>query len=68
MASPNDVDCVCLIDEEFPHDTNAEAELLEGLPFLDIELVTKEAFDLLVETIFATDREQHHKGMIEVEL
>lgn len=63
---PNDVDCVLLIDETFPVDAEAEAELLNGLPFLDIELVTREGFDFLVETAFASDRQQRPKGMVEV--
>jgi len=65
-AEPNDVDCVLLIGERFPGNAEAEASLLEGLPFLEIELVTQDGFDLLVEAIFATDRERHPKGMIEV--
>jgi hypothetical protein len=63
---PNDVDCVLLIDESFPRDVLAEAELLDGLPFLDIEIVTQEGFDFLVETAFASDRHARPKGMIEI--
>jgi hypothetical protein len=63
---PNDVDCVLLIDENFPRDALAEAELLDGLPFLDIEIVTQEGFDFLVETAFASDRHERPKGMIEI--
>jgi Family of unknown function (DUF6932) len=67
-AEPNDVDCVLLMGEQFPIDVKAEAELLEGLPFLEIKLVNQEGFELLVETIFASDREMQLKGMIEVVL
>ena len=63
---PNDVDCVLLIGPDFPRDTVAERELLGGLPFLKIELVNQEGFDLLVEMIFATDRLRIPKGMVEV--
>jgi len=63
---PNDVDCVLLIGPAFPLDQDSEAELLAGLPFLDISLVRKDAFELLVEIIFATDRHRVPKGMIEV--
>ena len=63
---PNDVDCVLLIGPGFPRDRDSEAELLAGLPFLDISLVRKDAFELLVETVFATDRHRVPKGMIEV--
>ena len=41
---PNDVDCVLLIGPDFPHDTAAEAELLAGLPFINMELVDPRAF------------------------
>ena len=67
-AEPNDVDCVLLMGERFPMDAEAGAELLEGLPFLEIKLVNQEGFELLVETIFASDREMQPKGMIEVVL
>jgi uncharacterized protein DUF6932 len=63
---PNDVDCVLLVGPGFPHDHESEADLLAGLPFLDISVVRKDAFELLVETIFATDRHRIPKGMIEV--
>lgn len=66
LLEPNDVDCVLLIGPGFPKDRRAESELLEGLPFLEIELVNQEGFNLLTETIFATDRRQVPKGMIEV--
>jgi hypothetical protein len=67
-AEPNDVDCVLLMGEHFPIDAETGAELLEGLPFLEIKLVNQEGFELLVETIFASDREMQPKGMIEVVL
>src|SRR5438093_3300064 len=38
-AEPNDVDCVLLIGPGFPLDLQAEAELLIGLPFINLELV-----------------------------
>src|SRR5947199_6365252 len=41
---PNDVDCVLLIGPGFPLDSAAEAELLSGLPFINLELVDVEAF------------------------
>ena len=66
VLEPNDVDCVLLIDEDFPNDSDAESELLAGLPFLEIQLVQKQAFAVLVEEVFATDRLQRPKGMVEV--
>src|SRR5712692_999098 len=35
---PNDVDCVVLIGPDFPRDAAAEAELLAGLPFINLDL------------------------------
>jgi hypothetical protein len=63
---PNDVDCVLLIGPGFPHDAAAEAELLAGLPFINMELVDPEAFRQFTERTFATDRNLVPKGMVEV--
>jgi len=63
---PNDVDCVLLIGSDFPHDAGAEAELLTGLPFINMELVEPEAFRHYTVRTFATDRNLAPKGMLEV--
>ncbi|MBC8870282.1 MAG: hypothetical protein H8E44_12735 [Planctomycetes bacterium] len=63
---PNDVDCLLLLGPDFSRDAAAEAELLDGLPFLQIDLVKQRDFDVMVEQIFATDRLSTPKGMIEV--
>ena len=63
---PNDVDCALLIGPGFPQDAKAEADLIGGLPFLDIHLVRQDGWDELVGNIFATDRRLNPKGMIEV--
>ncbi|HBI44169.1 MAG TPA: hypothetical protein DDY78_15145 [Planctomycetales bacterium] len=63
---PNDVDCVLLIGPDFPHEAAAEAELLAGLPFLNLELVDGEGFQQFTERTFATDRNLAPKGIIEV--
>ncbi len=66
VSEPNDVDCVLLIDEGFTQDREAESELLAGFPFVEIELVNYEGFKLLVERIFASDRSDRPKGMVEI--
>ena len=66
MLEPNDVDCVLLIGADFPRDVDAEAELLAGLPFLELSLVDEADFELLVNVIFATDRHSVDKGMVEI--
>ncbi len=63
---PNDVDCVLLIGAGFPRDKAAEAELVVGLPFLELNLVRQADFDVLVGKFFATDRQSLAKGMVEV--
>jgi Family of unknown function (DUF6932) len=63
---PNDVDCVLLIGADFPRDAAAEAELLAGLPFINLELVDAEGFQQFTEKTFATDRNLVPKGMVEV--
>lgn len=65
-SEPNDVDCVLLVGADFPRSVDAEAELLAGLPFLQIDVVEQQDFDLLVEAIFATDQRFRRKGMLEV--
>jgi hypothetical protein len=63
---PNDVDCVLLIGPDFPRDTTAEAELLAGLPFINMELVDAVAFQQFTTRTFASDRNMVPKGMVEV--
>ncbi|HEV3257352.1 MAG TPA: hypothetical protein VG013_10765 [Gemmataceae bacterium] len=63
---PNDVDCVLLIGPDFPRDAAAEAELLAGLPFINMELVDLQGFQQFTERTFATDRNLVPKGMVEV--
>lgn len=65
VLEPNDVDCVLLMGPGFPRDASA-GEQLVGLPFLEVELVDQAGFDYMVERFFATDRDEIHKGMIEV--
>ena len=66
VYEPNDVDCVLLIGDGFPRDPLAEAELIAGLPFLELSLVNQGDFDLLVDAFFATDRRSVGKGMVEI--
>lgn len=68
VLEPNDVDCVLLIGNGFPHDQSAEAELLAGLAFLELSLVSQSDFNILVEGFFATDRHSVAKGLVEVVL
>ena len=49
-----------------PNDSAAEAELLAGLPFINLELVDQAAFQQLTERTFASDRNLVAKGMLEV--
>jgi hypothetical protein len=66
IIEPNDVDCVLLVGRGFPKDRQAEAELRAGLPFLDLAIVRQRRFESTVNELFATDRYQMPKGMIEV--
>ncbi len=66
VLEPNDIDCVLLIGLGFPRDRAAEAELLAGLPFLELSLVRQEDFDVMVHQFFATDRHSIAKGMVEI--
>ena len=67
IMEPNDVDCVLLAADSVS-DLAAETELLSGLPFLEVLLVGQADFDELSQVMFATDRDLHPKGMLEVVL
>src|ERR1700736_2877953 len=62
VYEPNDVDCALLIGPDYPQDPIADAELQQGLPFVQTEVVTQEAFDYYVRTIFGLDRRGVPKG------
>ena len=63
---PNDVDCALLIGPNYPKDSNADFELQQGLPFIQAELLTQEAFDYYVAVQYGTDRRGVSKGVVEV--
>ncbi len=63
---PNDVDCVALAGRDYPKDATAAAELTAGLPFVGIEVLNYDAFQYMIQSMFATDRVDVQKGMIEV--
>jgi len=60
------VDCVLLTGPDFPRDEAAEAELRDGLPFIEMAIVGPELFQGYLEKVFATDRRAVPKGMMEV--
>jgi hypothetical protein len=66
IMEPNDVDCVLLAGPGFPKDAAAEMELRAGLPFLDVAIVRRKRFVRMVNVVFATDRYDVPKGMVEV--
>jgi hypothetical protein len=66
IIEPNDVDCVLLVESDFPTDAAAASELKSGLPFVELKVVGSEDFDLYVKRIFASDRVGVAKGMLEV--
>jgi hypothetical protein len=68
IAEPNDVDCALLIAPDFSPNSDAEAEIRQGIPFLDIHLVEMPDFKFYVETFYVTDRFFTPKGMVEVVL
>lgn len=63
---PNDVDCVLLAGPRWGTQPDAEQELEDGVPFLSPQIANARLFDIYVTTIFASDRAQRPKGMIEV--
>ncbi len=63
---PNDVDCVLLIGRGYPRDERAARELADGLPFLQLAILRRKAFQRLVDEFFATDRLGIPKGVVEL--
>jgi hypothetical protein len=68
VFEPNDVDCALLLSADFPRDPVSAADLIEALPFIDLHLAESKEFAILVEQLYATDRDSVHKGVIEVVL
>jgi hypothetical protein len=66
IIEPNDVDCVLLFVPGDRRDHAAFEEIQGGLPFLDVAIVDQEAFDKMVNKVFASDRHGVPKGMVEV--
>ncbi|MDO8629260.1 MAG: hypothetical protein Q7R41_02100 [Phycisphaerales bacterium] len=66
IMEPNDVDCVLLTGRGFPKDRRAETELRAGLPFLDIAIVRRKDFERMVNVVFASNRFDAPKGVVEV--
>ncbi len=67
-SEPNDVDCALLLSADFPLDPVAAAELGEGLPFIDLHMTEAKEFAIMVEQLYASDRDAVPKGVIEVVL
>jgi len=68
ILEPNDVDCILLQGPAYNEQSNAAAQLEEGLPFLSIQIVQDAAFEYLTRTFFGTDRGGAPKGLVEVAL
>jgi hypothetical protein len=66
IMEPEDVDCVLLVGPRNRQQHAAVKELRKGLPFLTIALARPRAFDEYAIDIYATDRSDIPKGMIEV--
>ena len=68
IMEPNDVDCVLLFPRGGLKDSAAFKELRTGLPFLDIAIVRPKRFEQYVTRLFALDRHEVPKGMVEVRI
>ena len=68
IFEPNDVDCVLLLGADYPKEKSAEAELQEGLPFIELYLEGERGYNYFAQQFFAVDRKDIPKGMLEVTL
>ena len=66
IIEPDDVDCVLLVGPRRREQRSALKELRKGLPFLTAVIARQRLFDEYVNDIYATDRSNIPKGMIEV--
>ena len=66
VLEPNDVDTAVLLPADFPLDPVAAADLSEGFPFVDLHMAEAKEFAILVEQLYASDRDSVPKGVIEV--
>jgi hypothetical protein len=66
VNEPNDVDCVLLRGPGYPQNSQADDELNDGLPFIQLHIVPLEDFEWLTKNFFATDSARIAKGMLEV--
>jgi hypothetical protein len=62
VFEPNDVDCALLLSNDFPLDPIAAAELMEGLPFIDLHMTEATEFRIMVEQLFSSDRNEVVNG------
>lgn len=65
---PNDVDCVLLQGAAYKAGSAEAADLRTGLPFLEIKVVSDDDYDFFARRLFASDRDNILKGMIEVRI
>jgi hypothetical protein len=63
---PNDVDCVLLRGSSYRSNSAAAAEIRQGLPFLEIKIVGADDYEFFANVLFASDRDNIPKGMVEV--
>lgn len=66
IIEPEDVDCALLLLPNRRKERKAYRELKAGLPFLDTTIAEQAEFDDFISDVFATDRDEIPKGMVEV--
>jgi hypothetical protein len=65
-AEPIDIDCVILASSDWGGNPDVEAEIEDGLPYISPQIANQRMFDEYATRIFASDRTDRPKGMIEV--
>ena len=68
IAEPNDVDCILLFAPPIPKEQSALDELEQGLPFIQLYVIETDGYNHFIDGLFALDRNNEPKGMIEVNL
>jgi hypothetical protein len=65
-SEPIDVDCVVLVGADWGRQPDLEAEVEDRLPYITPQIAHQRLFDQYTKHIFASDRADRAKGMIEV--
>ena len=66
VIEPNDVDCALLSSSRLLKNSDAWAELDEGFPYIEMQVLESPEFEEFIDRTYASDRDYIAKGMVEL--